>query len=151
MARILLTGATGYVGGRLVPLLLEGGHDVRTTTSDPEREMPWWADRVGPEGGQAGAPVLRGAADMYVGMSALHYEHNDLEAATQCLLTSQSLGELAGLPQNPYRWRVAMALPVSAATKAPSARRCGRRWTPPTSGIPTPSTGSPPRRRRWCW
>ena len=44
--KILVTGATGYVGGRLVPLLLEGGHDVRTTTSDPEREMPWWADRV---------------------------------------------------------------------------------------------------------
>ncbi len=57
----------------------------------------------------AGARVQQGAADMYVGMSALHYEHNDLEAATQCLLTSQSLGELAGLPQNPYRWRAAMA------------------------------------------
>jgi LuxR family transcriptional regulator, maltose regulon positive regulatory protein len=56
-----------------------------------------------------GAPVLRGAADMYVGMSALHYEHNDLQTAMQYLLTSQSLGELAGLPQNPYRWRAAMA------------------------------------------
>lgn len=44
--KILVTGATGYVGGRLVPLLLERGHDVRTTTSDPGREMPWWADRV---------------------------------------------------------------------------------------------------------
>ena len=56
-----------------------------------------------------GAPVLRGAADMHVGMSSLSYEHNDLNAATQHLLTSQALGELAGLPQNPYRWRAAMA------------------------------------------
>jgi ATP/maltotriose-dependent transcriptional regulator MalT len=56
-----------------------------------------------------GAPVLRGAADMYVGMSDLLREHNDLDAATQHLLSSQALGELAGLPQNPYRWRVAMA------------------------------------------
>ena len=46
---------------------------------------------------------------MYVGMSALHYEHNNLETAMQHLLTSQALGELAGLPQNPYRWRAAMA------------------------------------------
>ena len=56
-----------------------------------------------------GAPVLRGAADMHVGMSGLCYEHNDLAAAVQHLFTSQSLGELAGLPQNPYRWRAAMA------------------------------------------
>jgi LuxR family maltose regulon positive regulatory protein len=55
------------------------------------------------------ARVLQGVADMYVGMSNLHYEHNDLEAATQCLLTNHSLGELAGMPQNPYRWRAAMA------------------------------------------
>jgi uncharacterized protein YbjT (DUF2867 family) len=44
--KILVTGATGYVGGRLVPLLLERGHDVRTTTSDPDREQPWWGTRV---------------------------------------------------------------------------------------------------------
>ena len=46
---------------------------------------------------------------MYVGMSALHREHNNLKTATQHLLTSQDLGELAGLQQNPYRWCAAMA------------------------------------------
>ena len=53
--------------------------------------------------------VLRGTADMYVGMSQIACERGDLEAATQHLLRSQELGEHTGLPQNPYRWRVAMA------------------------------------------
>jgi LuxR family maltose regulon positive regulatory protein len=56
-----------------------------------------------------GKPILRGPADMYVGMSELLYEQNDLQAATEHLLRSQELGEHLGLPQNPYRWRVAMA------------------------------------------
>jgi LuxR family maltose regulon positive regulatory protein len=54
-------------------------------------------------------PVLRGAADMHVGMSALLRERNDLDAALQHLLTSQELGEHVGLPRNRYRWRVGMA------------------------------------------
>jgi ATP/maltotriose-dependent transcriptional regulator MalT len=58
---------------------------------------------------EQGGSVLRGTADMYVGMSELHRERNDLPAATQHLLHSQELGEHIGLPQNPYRWRVAMA------------------------------------------
>jgi LuxR family maltose regulon positive regulatory protein len=56
-----------------------------------------------------GGPVLRGTADMYVGMSELHRERDDLPAATRSLQRSQELGEHMGLPQNPYRWRVAMA------------------------------------------
>jgi len=58
---------------------------------------------------QPGGPVLRGTADMYVGMSEIHRERDDLAAATQQLLRSQELGEHTGLPQNRYRWRVAMA------------------------------------------
>ena len=58
---------------------------------------------------EQGGPVLRGTADMYVGLSELHRERNDLPAATQNLLRSQELGEHIGLPQNRYRWRVAMA------------------------------------------
>jgi len=58
---------------------------------------------------EQGEPVLRGTADMYVGMSELHREQNDLHAATQHLLRSKELGEHTGFPQNRYRWRVAMA------------------------------------------
>ncbi len=56
-----------------------------------------------------GAPALRGAADMHVGMSGLYYERNELNIAEQHLLKSRELGEFNGLPKNPYRWRVAMA------------------------------------------
>jgi LuxR family maltose regulon positive regulatory protein len=59
-----------------------------------------------PEGAR---PVVRGTADMYVGMSELHHERNDLHAATRCLLKSKDLGEHTGFPQNRYRWCVAMA------------------------------------------
>ena len=58
---------------------------------------------------EQGGLVLRGTADMHVGMSEVHRERDDLHAATQHLLRSQELGEHLGLPQNRYRWRVAMA------------------------------------------
>jgi uncharacterized protein YbjT (DUF2867 family) len=35
--RILVTGATGYVGGRLVPRLLDAGYHVRCLARDPQR------------------------------------------------------------------------------------------------------------------
>lgn len=41
--RILVTGATGYIGGRLVPRLLEAGHEVRCLARSPENLdlQPW--------------------------------------------------------------------------------------------------------------
>jgi LuxR family maltose regulon positive regulatory protein len=65
--------------------------------------------------------VLRGTADMYVGLSALSREQNDLAAARDFLLRSQELGVDAALPQNPYRWRVAMARIQEAEGNLPAA------------------------------
>ncbi len=36
MTRILVTGATGFIGKRLVPALVEAGHDVKAMTRHPE-------------------------------------------------------------------------------------------------------------------
>ncbi|MBI1279219.1 MAG: helix-turn-helix transcriptional regulator [Anaerolineaceae bacterium] len=56
-----------------------------------------------------GDSFLRGAADMYVGMAEIERKRNNLSAAAQHLSKSKDLGQLAGLPQNAYRWCVAMA------------------------------------------
>ncbi|MEI6623878.1 MAG: LuxR C-terminal-related transcriptional regulator, partial [Actinomycetes bacterium] len=53
--------------------------------------------------------VLRGTADMHVGMSGIYRERNDLLSAESELVRSEQLGEGAALPQNRYRERVAMA------------------------------------------
>jgi uncharacterized protein YbjT (DUF2867 family) len=45
--RVLVTGATGYIGGRLVPRLLERGHAVRVLVRDRERVVGRpWAEQV---------------------------------------------------------------------------------------------------------
>lgn len=55
------------------------------------------------------AACTRGSADMYVGLSRVAWEHGDLDAAAEHLSQAERLGEAAGLPQNPYRWRVGLA------------------------------------------
>lgn len=44
--RILVTGATGYVGSRLIAALLSGGHEIVAATRAPEtlRRFGWYAD-----------------------------------------------------------------------------------------------------------
>jgi LuxR family maltose regulon positive regulatory protein len=64
------------------------------------------ADRHRPE---SEPRVLRGTADMLVGLSRVAWHRNDLGRAADLLRQADEVGESAGLPQHPYRWRVALA------------------------------------------
>ena len=69
---ILVTGATGYVGGRLVPRLLEAGYRVRCLVRDPQRlQDQKWYSQVEVAAGDA----LEGAAleQAFQGVHAAYY------------------------------------------------------------------------------
>lgn len=70
-----------------------------------------------------GQPGLRGTADMHIGLSELHLEHNDLDAAGRHQQLGREHGDAAGLPQHAYRWRAATALLLHARGDSAGALR----------------------------
>ena len=69
---ILVTGATGYVGGRLAPKLLEAGYRVRCLVRDPSRlQGRSWLKRVEVIQGDALNPA--DLAEAMKGVSAAYY------------------------------------------------------------------------------
>jgi uncharacterized protein YbjT (DUF2867 family) len=70
--RCLVTGATGYVGGRLVPRLLAAGHEVRCLTRSARRlrDVPW-AHRVEIVEGDVASGA--GLDEAFAGVDVLYY------------------------------------------------------------------------------
>ena len=75
-----------------------------------------------------GEPVLRGTADMYVGMSELHRERNDLHAATQLLVQKQGTGRAHRVTAKP------VSLARGDGSHTGGAWRSGRRARPAQRG-----------------
>ena len=53
--------------------------------------------------------VVRGTADMWVALGRVAWQYGDAATSARHLDKAADLGEGAGLPQQPYRWRVAVA------------------------------------------
>ena len=70
--RVLVTGATGYIGGRLVPVLLDAGHEVRCLARNPHRldDHPW-RDAVEVVQGDLLDPA--GLDEAFEGVDAVYY------------------------------------------------------------------------------
>ncbi|MGW1819625.1 SDR family oxidoreductase [Streptomyces sp. NPDC002125] len=89
--RCLVTGATGYIGGRLVPELLDAGHRVRCLARTPEklRDHPWAGEAEVVKGDVTDAESVRAAMrDVDVAYYLVHaltsgsgFERTDREAA----------------------------------------------------------------------
>ena len=70
--QVLVTGATGYIGGRLVPRLLEAGHHVRVFVRTPRKlqDVPWHDDVEIAAGDLQDAEAVRAAVQ---GIEAVYY------------------------------------------------------------------------------
>ncbi len=94
--RVLVTGATGFIGARLVPALLEAGHEVRAMTRRPDSYdgpgTPVRGDVFDP--GSLAEPLEGVDAAIYLvhSLDAQDFERKDAEAASAFGLAAAAQG-----------------------------------------------------------
>src|SRR5512138_1987137 len=99
---ILVTGATGYVGGRLVPRLLEAGYRVRCLVRDPNRlQGRPWLNRVEVVSGDALAPggLSEAMRDVSVAYYLIHGKQGGQMDANRDLDVARNFAEAAAQAQ----------------------------------------------------
>lgn len=82
--------------------------DIRLVLGHLGRAERTYRDALELAAAQSGPP-LRGSADMLVGLSEVQAEHGDVDAARNYLTQALQMGDVVGLPQYPYRRRLALA------------------------------------------
>jgi LuxR family maltose regulon positive regulatory protein len=83
--------------------------DIRTTQGRLSDARRTYEDALRLAAAEESGAVMRGTPDMLVGLSQIAFERNALQAASDYLSRAEELGEHLGLPQHPYRCRVARA------------------------------------------
>ncbi len=95
---ILVTGATGYVGGRLVPRLLESGYRVRCMVRDAKRlDGFYWRRQVEVVEGDALKPKTLAAAMQNISTAyyLIHGMQNSRESAERDMTAARNFAEAA--------------------------------------------------------
>ena len=91
---VLVTGATGYIGGRLVPRLLEAGHTVKVLVRTPAKiaGVPWLADVEVVQSSLDDGDALRAALD---GVDVLYYLVHSMAAGSGFESKEKAMAETA--------------------------------------------------------
>lgn len=105
---VLVLGATGYIGGRLVPRLLQAGHDVRVGVRSPEklRDVPW-VDEVAVH--TVDLDTGEGLAEAMAGAEVVHYLVHSMSSGrdfeireSRCAARAAAAAEEAGVARIVY-------------------------------------------------